>query len=242
MQDRKLLHLWMVIIISQLFMTLNAQNEVDPQLTAKPIGIVWQSKHHYPGSEFLFEDWMPGEIHLNNGQIVKNIQLNYNAYSDALIYAAGGMTPVETSKYHVKAFRVSTRQGKRFFILSDFDAHLRADNEDRQFYELLYDGSNRFYAKRSKKINKSLVNDNPFKKSVYYRDDEYLINIKGDWLTRPQKPASYYPYYEKSLVKNIIRKNRLSLKREEDLVRFLSELDELSKTLPASETKNPVNP
>lgn len=219
--------MFLIAIIILAVQTSKAQTENDLRLTAKPVGVVWQSKNHYPGSEFLFGDWMPGEIHLNNGQTVRNILLNYSAFSDALIWAAGGMTPVEISKYHVKTFSVSTGEEERLFILSDFDTNLSSGRNDLHFYEVLYEGLNRLYVQRSLKINKSLVSDNPFKKSVYYRDDRYLINIKGNWLTRPLKPASYYRYYEKSGVKNILRKNKLSLKDEDDLAVFLRELDKL---------------
>lgn len=197
----------------------------DLRLVAKPYGMVCHSANHYPGSEFLFSEWMPGEIQLINGQSIPNLKLNYNAYTDAMVYAAEGNTPVQLSKYQVKACLIHSNTGDRSFVVSENDSNLQSVLDKPGFLEVLYDGAIKLYAERSLKINTTLVSDNPFQKSIYYADDKYLVCIQGKWITRPNKPGSYFAFYEKSTVRKIIRSQKLILKNEADLIQFLSELE-----------------
>jgi len=198
----------------------------DLRLVAKPYGMVYQSANRYPGSAFLFDDWMPGEIQLKNGQTIQNLMLNYNAWADVMVYAAAGNTPVQLSDYQVKSCLIRSNTGDRSFLVSRNDSTLQSAQENSRFLEVLYNGTNKLYAQRSLRINTTLVKDNPFRKSVYYANDRYLVSIGGKWITRPNKPGSYYDSYEKPVVRKIIRTHKLSLKNEDDLIRFLKELEQ----------------
>ncbi|MBN1951393.1 MAG: hypothetical protein JW801_09320 [Bacteroidales bacterium] len=221
---KRFLHALLIVLLTGPAAGLLAQEGSAFRLTAKPYGIVYQSRNHYPGSEFLFDSWVSGDVRLENGQVIRGLKINYNAFTDALIYSGEDNISIEISKAQVSSFLVKDNAYERLFILYPNDR-----NSDQkggsQFVEVLYNGDNKLYAKRKFKINEMLVQDNPFRKSVYYPDDKYYAQVQGEWVLRPGKPSSYYAIYGKSRIKKLMHSHKLSLNKEEDLVRFLSELD-----------------
>ena len=129
------------------------------------------------------------------------------------------------SKHQLLGFKINDTTHKRTFVLSNSVNALKSISNEPGFLELLYDGANKVYAQRALKVNNLLAKDNPFNKSVYYSEIEYYVIISGDVLTSPHNKKSYFSYYDKSVVKEIIRSKKISLKNETDLVYFISELD-----------------
>jgi hypothetical protein len=217
--------LLLLLVISVQGPDTMAQAEPDLRLTPKPVGVVYRKSNQYPGSEFLFTDWKQGELQLKNGQVIKDLAINYNAYSDEVVYKASGNITVEISKHQVSGFKVTKPAVVRSFILSGNDPVIDSFFSKPVFLELLYDGRIKLYARRSFKINHQLTQDNPFNKSVYYPEDRYYVKIADELIPSPQKAKSYLPYYDRALVRDILHSQHLTLKDESGLINFIEALD-----------------
>lgn len=221
------LHVIIVLHLSLCELGLFAQSELNLRLKPKPSGTVYQKNNNYKGSEFLFDEWQPGELHLKNGQILGDLWLNYNAYTDDVVYSIQGNSSVVVSKYQLHGFKIMVQSFEKTFILSERDSVLRSGFSTPTFLEVLYNGKNKVYSQRVFMVNNLLVKDNPFNKSVYYSKDTYFVSTSGVLIDSPHRKNSYYFHFGKSVIKEIIRSKNLSLKKEEDLVSFISELDVL---------------
>lgn len=203
---------------------LYAQDELALRLKTKPIGVIYQKNRMYKGSEFLFDTWNKGEILFSNGQKVDNLQLNFNAYTNDLLYAIRGNTAVVVSKYQFKSFKIySNNQGREFVLYSDSAIDFSVN--DPLILEVLYVGEIKAYANRMYKVNYNLMKANPFGRSVYYSEENYYVIIEGELISNPQNVRSYCKFYEKTFIKKLVRTNSLDLKVEEDLISFLRILE-----------------
>ncbi len=220
-------NLSLILLLSSIKLYSYAQDEVDLRLKPKPSGTLYQRSNSYPGSEFLFDDWQSGELCFKNGEKINKLRLNYNAFTDDVVYAIKGNSAVMVTKHQLLGFNTINEPDARFFLLSNRIMALNSSFEKPVFLEVLHDGINKVYVHYKLRINTLLAKDNPFNKSVYYPDISYYVCIKDEVLSSPQNKKSYFNYYNKSVVKDIIRTNKLSLKNEEDLVFFISELDKL---------------
>lgn len=219
-------------LISITFYSYSQENNItvlNKRIQPKLKGTVYQKANRYPGSEFMFDSWKNGEIELTSGKVVLIPRLNYNAYSDELVYALEDNTPVVISMYQVKSFKIILNSGSREFIAMD---SISLDDIDRlqAYLELLFSSEkNKLYAFRVMKIKTALINNNPFSESVYYLTSKYIASIGGKLISNAYLKKSYYPYYDKVTIKKIIRKNHLTLKKESDLIKFISLLNEIDQ-------------
>lgn len=201
-----------------------AQDEQSFRLTSKPIGVIYQKNRSQKGNEFLFDKWNKGEIILSDGQKVNNIELNFNAYSNDLLYAIKGNTAVVVSKIQYKGFKIYTENRRRNFALIS-DSIFNNSLQEPIILEVLHEGKIKAYADRKFRINYNLMKNNPFGQSVYYSEDSYYVIIEGELISSPRTIRSYYKFYNKSSIKQIIKSNDLNLKVEEELLSFLAILD-----------------
>ncbi|MBN2817515.1 MAG: hypothetical protein JXP36_01010 [Bacteroidales bacterium] len=210
---------------------LNAQHNSEKdnfRMKPKLTGTMYQKQNMYPGSEFLFDEWQTGTITLKNGRQLKNMQLNYNAYTNDLVYAIDGNTAVVVSKFQVSDFIILNSTPERKFILINGDIINKSFNSE-MFVELLFNGNITIFANRMMKVNSSLVMQNRFNESVYYLTNEYYACMGDYCFMTAQNKRNFYSFFNKVEVNKIIRKYNLNLKKENDLVEFARQLNQLGK-------------
>lgn len=231
-----------LLFISNLILAQKSDDELF-RLKPKIAGQLYLKDFRMIGTEFLFDEWKPGEIILSDGQIISYPRINFNALTNDLIYAIQKNLAVTTSKFQVSGFTIQQDLRKRKFILrKDFETAI--NKGELVFYEVLYDGILTLYAYRNFKIKSVLLQNNPFKESVFYTDDKFYVLIGNQLIKSPQSKSAYYTQFEKPLVKKTIRSNNLSISREKDLIKFVELLDtQITQTVDDNtiKTKNDEN-
>lgn len=227
------INIFLRVVLAYLLVTVSnseikAQDDQSFRLKSKPVGVLYQKNRSQKGSELLFDKWCNGEIILSNGQKIENIDLNFNAYSNDLLYAIKGNTAVVVSKIQYKGFKVHSDHKNRYFALVT-DSIFHFTNHQPIILEVLFDNQIKAYADRKYKVNYTLMKNNPFGQSVYYSEDSYYVIIDGELIGNPQNIRSYYKFYDKVIIKQLVRSNKFNLKNEDELISFLSFLDKKNK-------------
>lgn len=213
-----------IFSLTMIFENSNAQDnqfekEIAVGLQQKLTGTIYQRTSKYPGSEFLFDTWQLGSVLLKNGQTIENLQLNYNGFSDELVYSFEDQRIIVVSKYQLAGFRIYA--GNRTFLLKPSSLFAHEKNSE-VYLEMLTEGPVEVFAKREIRISSTLASGNQFGESVFYSVNSYYALHNGNCIIQAQKMRSYYPCFDKAEVKKLVRKHQLKLSDERDLVKFAS--------------------
>jgi hypothetical protein len=123
---------------------------------------------------FVSDDWLSGSVILNKSRY-DYVELRYNIWTDKLILDNYGVNSIQLNSDEVKGFRIADH------------VFVRLDNGAIQqgFYELLFNGTIKVYARRTKsgqeQISNSKVERFFIEKSKYYvfqNGQYFLVNGK----------------------------------------------------------------
>lgn len=181
------------------------------------------------GNTLLFQEFLKGDVKFKDGKDIKGLQLNFDALDNILLFKNSSTVIQEVSE-PIKSFIIyETKNGKDSLktFESGFGKVLNFD--EKTFYEVLYNGKYKFL----KKINKYIIETSGYNagtKSEEIREKLfYFIEIEGK-LTQVSKNQKsiigLFPEKE-SLIKDFIKKNKLNLSNEEDIVILLSKIESL---------------
>ncbi|TAL66172.1 MAG: hypothetical protein EPN88_08900 [Bacteroidetes bacterium] len=173
-------------------------------------GRIWQNLYYMvKGDQFLFSKmFLPGSLTMK-GKTFKDVSLMYDIFKDEIltpIYPGGIL---QLNKEMVDSFSVTFQNKKYQFTKIQVDS-LKGS---KGYFNVIYVGKTALYVRYIKKIEK-LGDEEMYDKfyqvtRIYFEKDYilYLINGKNDLIK--------VLIDEKELIKNFIRKNKITISKEE---------------------------
>jgi len=151
-----------------------------------------ENEHPY----FSSDDWIDGTI-LYDGTLFAHVFMQYDIQSDELIVEHANGTRIKLTKLNVG-----------YFILNDRKFVLLTSRHLNGFYEILYDGNTKVYARHWKVFQESLSSG---KASRSFREKiRYYIYKNGDYVTVTNKASVYKVFKErKKELRQFASKNKL---------------------------------
>lgn len=146
---------------------------------------------------FYSDDWTIGSIHYD-GQYSTNVYLLYNLTLEKVIIE----NPFDNSKIELIKDKIA-----RFSMAGHDFVKLSADSSSQSavrsgFYDVLYDGRVKVYAKRSKEIVQKI--ESGLEKKKFIERNKYFIYKNG----------SYFPVKSKSSVLRVFNDRKTGLKKQ----------------------------
>ncbi|MGD2033520.1 MAG: hypothetical protein PVF73_00580 [Bacteroidales bacterium] len=218
------------------FSNLNAQekvlsSELYPELKYYALsGEVFYSDYkQVKGSAFLDDDWMQGNIYFDNGEEIPSVQLKLDIFMHrVLVYQENLKRIVITSKEDMTGFTVGAEGSeKQFKKIAGINSKAKAS--DGCFFEVLHEGEISLF-------KLYYIEKLPFKyqsgifTEEFYNETDYFIKVNNEYneiRLRRRYFIGNFPEY-KSQIRQFIRKNRLKPGNENDFVKVLNYLSEIS--------------
>jgi hypothetical protein len=182
---------------------------------------------------YLNVEWVKGSIMLENGKNIKDIFLKFNTLRNQLIYHNNNLNvPVSIDHRVIKEFSLTDPAGKKTRIFRRLDVHsLHFADTTGFFAEMLSEGKFNLYVLRlcEKTSNYPFAQLKEQKyyyyaSSIYYYEDEhgeFRHLVPGNRIFR-NLMKNY-----KDEIRKYIRKEKLNLKNESDLVKAANYVNSL---------------
>ena len=214
------------ILIFSLFTTIAWAQPAGLELNFQTVrsGDRFVSDGNTTGSPYYHDQYHKGSIYLNDKLAASNVLLKYNAYRDIFLAVTDLNTPDELAQVVTKG------QGMKVLVNNEEFITLPSVNNryELQYYQVVVRGEKITLLKKNYKLfvegsraTTSLTRDVP---STYSdRGDFYLLSPSGDFTELPsstKKVLALFPEDKKAL-SAAVKKYRLNLKKDIDLVRFI---------------------
>ncbi len=176
------------------------------------------------GSPYYHDKYHTGSIYLNDKLAASGLNLKYNAYRDIFL----AVTQVNASDETAQV--VAKTKGMKILVNNEEFITLPSvtNRYEMQYYQVVVRGKKITLLKKNYKLfvegsraTTSLTRDVP---STYSdRSEFYFLNASGDFTEVPsstRKVLALFPEDKKAL-SAAVKKSRLNLKKEIDLIRFV---------------------
>ena len=215
----------MLLLLFQAFLTLNSGAQVEYDSCNASSGQAWDFEvklmgkafvNKYPGRNILFyKSWMPGELQMSDGAIVKNKILVYNCLLDELIWMrARDNEQVVLNKKTIAGFTLYDPDHQKIaeFKKITLKDKFAADSSDT-YIQVLVKGRLTLYVERKVIF---LENTNEFQS----RDQYFLLKDGGLYDLVPNRWSLFRLMGEDGAkMKTIVRQNSLFVHQEPQLIR-----------------------
>lgn len=168
------------------------------------------------GSPYLRDEWTKGRVVLANGNFFEGVPLKYDLVADQLLFQTEEGQVLE----FVQPVREFHFEGKDNIYRSGFapiDNHTSAS-----FYQVLEDGNAKLLKKSDKVIREekaygtATITKNIMEYTNYYIEgDDQMVRVKNE------KDLLRALQGHEADLKDFIKKNKLKLKKEEDMVQLV---------------------
>lgn len=184
------------------------------------VGKIYVDNHLGKRIQYL-NDWEVGEVLLENGNVVKDVKIRYNSYTDELLWIRDldfQAVIVEREKVKEFTFKVSNKTLTKL----DIDNQIIISRPDI-FVQILTQGKHSIYAYRNIGYHKN--------KDEFYENDMYFMKTNNKLYKirlRKKEIFTLFPN-DKKEIKRLIRKNNLKVKTEigfANLINLLNERDQ----------------
>ena len=178
------------------------------------------------GSPYFFDKWVNGNVVLANGKAIKDIGLKYDQVKDELLFAGKN-----NEEYYfndpIKEFTLVGEKNKVAFVFLFRNGFPDMKNLTvKSFYEVVTDGEIKLLKKNVKSISETKeYNSATTVKNINDNFNYYLANSTG--ITQLKKDdmkvlATALNEQKSSLILEYAKKNKLSPKKEEDLIKVIT--------------------
>lgn len=203
---------------AQQFVDLNLMGEGYFRVKASPDKTI-------DGSSYLYNTWSRGSVKMVGVEELKVDSLNFDTYSNSLLFYAKGTT-----------YCVSDKQKLEYFFIGDSKfLNLRSESFPDSFFEILCDGAVLKLSQLYKCIivaGKLTDGVNPGSNDRYkIVSDYYAINKFGavELLKNSKKDLLELMADKKNEIEKYIKDNKLNIKRKNDLINIFGYYNTLSK-------------
>jgi len=178
------------------------------------------------GSQF-FNKWTKGYIIMSDGQVIKNKYIRYNRYSDELIWLRNSdYKTAIVDKETVNEFIIYDEENVPYahFIKARIKNWYQADSTD-VFLQVLAEGYVSLYALRTVTV---IRNTN----EIYNKDEYYLLKKNNFYKIDASRISLLRTLAdEEAQVKQILRRNKLKVKFEPQLIEAIELLNKDFKSI-----------
>jgi len=184
------------------------------------------------GTPTIFQDWKPGIIVLNDSSVFRNIQINYDAYNEQLIF----LSPSG------EAMLASDRMVSRFYIEGDRSGHFWVFKkkpvkgpDDRRYVRMIYEGTAfevyQVFEKRFREADYEAAYS-PDRRYDEFVDNTYImVRPKGEepekLRTRTRSFLKLFPDHQKEMGE-FLEKHSPDLENPDDLTRIFRHYESLA--------------
>lgn len=178
------------------------------------------------GSPFLFNNWILGDVKLENGATHANVPLKYNIVDDILYFRAPKDSSLLEFVIPVIRFKFNEAFGGALFS-KGFPAIENFTNQS--YYQVLYDGK----VKLLKKQIKTILENKPYNSATTeksFLESNLYFALKGGEMQklRPAKKSLLQLFTDKEAqVEDFIKKEKIDFKSDEDLAKVFKYYDSL---------------
>jgi hypothetical protein len=224
------LNLLLPYVMLLVSVNLCGQNaSLDSLFEPRLCGSIYQISPGFKGSQFYNKEWADADILLSDGELVGNKLLRYNGFIDEVIWKNNvDQTEVKLEKHFISDFTFKNYQGKSIRF-KRIQAKLPGIADSAEiFAEVLAESKSSCYAYRKivvegydlKTVNGlTYISDNLVAQPQYFLvlPDKQIVVFRR---ISKHSILNILPEKYRVSAKNILQKNHLSLKDEEDLKKF----------------------
>jgi hypothetical protein len=175
------------------------------------------------GSAYLFNDWVKGNIQLEDGTIYNDLTLKYDQVRELLIFLADDNTSKRFST-PIKAFTLTNADDKNWPRITFRNGFKAIDGgNEKTYYEVLADGNTQLLKRTAKKIvderapGSLIISKQISATTKYYlNDSNKIVKIKKD-----KKSILEALNNKQTELETYIKNNNLNLKEDADLVKLI---------------------
>jgi len=180
------------------------------------------------GSPYLYDDWMIGDIFLDNGRGIKNVMIKFDVYAHrVLVYHENLKRVVLIEKQHTAEFilRVSGEE-RRFRKLMEVNSKSKVF--DGCYFEVLSEGEISLLKLNYRDVY-PINNPNKIFIDEFTDEENYMVFVNNDYKQiRLSRNYFFHNYPEyKDQLRKYIRKNKLKVRTEKDFVKAINYLNEI---------------
>jgi hypothetical protein len=183
------------------------------------------------GSPTLFGEYVPGKIILSDGQVFRHSKMNYDAYNSDLLVIKDGKEMVVSIR-NVKDFVLMTSDEEDSLIFT----RLLTDENKLGFYEVLAKQKNATLFKKHYKILREPTYTGAYSPGQHHSElldaKKIMMRCTGKQLAELKTKKQLYEYLPefKSVLQEYVRKEKIDLSDEADLIKLFGKIDELHVT------------
>lgn len=180
------------------------------------------------GSPFFNDEFLKGSITLDDKSVFKGIFLRYDLETDQLVYRKSISSNSMLPNGKVIGFTIEQPNG----TAANFKGVFKGDDKDG-FYQLLLEGNNSLLKKVKKKVVERVEYNSSSKDKTMSTITNYFIQKpSGDIeLVKADKKSFIKVFGKESEINDFISKQNLNLKNESDMVKLVSYINSLEKSI-----------
>ena len=180
----------------------NLMNENSNRLEGKITGTMFYLTAEYNNNFFLLNDWMDGEIVMEDGDVFNGIQIRYLMKDDELVvYNKTQKNLFTADKSRIQSFTIFSESGPRKFVKMNYDGII----PEIRFFEILHEGTTqllafRFMVERETALytdSGGNLKDSYFIPEAYY----FLYSIQGGYPVSSQQSSYFALIFRENLIK-----------------------------------------
>lgn len=189
------------------------------------------------GHPYFSDEWLVGNVLLENEKEYQNVKLKYNAYQDQLVGLQQEKYPILLEKDKVRAFTMMDEDstGVLKFVKAKYLDHSLKRVDGDQYVQVLHQGSVALYA-----VNRKLLNKANYRGAYNYGNkyDEF-VNLEPTYYLAESDVASKLKLNKKTVVKSFdahaqelrkfIEQEQIELKDEESLLKVIAYYEEIKQ-------------
>lgn len=203
--------------------TPNDSSKINTHLT----GEIYANTNSIKGVQFFNDEWTNSHFELTTGETVYNKKLKYNIMLDELIFYNDDINQqIKLDKPLIFSFVVKNKNGiDKHFIKVNLP-----QNEEPVFAELAVDGKYTLYIQHTVRMQYDYVNIDGINYRQPTTDPITLYYIKTDdnqffTINKIKKRNVLNIFPDKKWMSQLIKKNRLKMKSENDLIKLIETMN-----------------
>lgn len=187
-------------------------------------------------AQLFIDQWLAGEVILEDGQRRKVDALMYNGFHDELVYLSGNQEYIKLEKSRLKGFILENHFVNDTLYFEKIQVPSPgAGNTASRYAQVLHQGALSLYASRQiKSAGKEIIHqqNRAFERRLYKPDTSYLLQLPdGRWYSfsklRRRTLQELFPD-KRDQIRSIQRSNQIRMRNnEQELIRLIRLLEPL---------------
>lgn len=213
--------LFIIFVVNfRVALSQNSNENFEPKLTGK----LFIYDLRIMGSQFLFENWVKGDIRLYNGMILKNKLLNYNGYINKFVWINDLNLSIILDDNYISQVNLNVDSlnvllfSKIFYLKDSLEIFAQRISDDKiklYVYRQIKKDKEVEISKDRDCYRKILLKCNPAYIFIFPNQKQITISKLSNRLIIKAFPPS-----DQHAVKDVLVKNNLKIKSEKDLILF----------------------